>query len=456
MEANEIISVVETEWITKEGEEHELVSVHQDIEVPKVVYAEIRNKVVSVELEKKVRDYSSSNYVSYEIEYVAKMPCNAEIEPFKKEWAEVEIYGKETSIKEMKYDSDFIVNHVGNCKACQVVMGLSKAKVMNQDQVTSLFEVGKDGYRSHRGNLTSERGVLEHYRTIEAIRLPNGKIVNNTLCWSSGFAHCPHVEFDYELPLSTIERNITSNRDVIVDTLKIVDRKNGYTLFTLNISGELKHFLYGVDENRPFLIQLPEKSRTVDAALLSLEPIEVKEAMRLGLKIERQGDLFFVPLDGLKEVFDIKKAHYVKKFIVTDVNIDGGWYAPTISYDNDSDNYPAIDSYYYSHGYSGQEVVKFDMIHRIDWQQKKLEYYPEQNILETRHIASQVGTISYNTLENYIKINKEEKMQTVVRGQIKHEGRQHSILNLGDTWYAVFKNKALQSWQVQRFGGGGD
>ena len=49
-------------------------------------------------------------------------------------------------------------------------------------------------------------GTLWHCRTREAIRTKSGLIINNSQCWSRGFAHCsPAPGADHRLPLSAIE-----------------------------------------------------------------------------------------------------------------------------------------------------------------------------------------------------------------------------------------------------------
>lgn len=76
-------------------------------------------------------------------------------------------------------------------------------------------------------------GKLKHYSTTEAFRTRNGLIINNTECWSKGWAHCsPPLasERDHRLPLTTLEghsetgelRTITGVEDVSDSNLTLV------------------------------------------------------------------------------------------------------------------------------------------------------------------------------------------------------------------------------------------
>ena len=57
-------------------------------------------------------------------------------------------------------------------------------------------------------------GKLKHYRTIEAIRTRNGLVINNTECWSKGWARCSPPttsDRDYSLPLTTLASSSISD-----------------------------------------------------------------------------------------------------------------------------------------------------------------------------------------------------------------------------------------------------
>lgn len=102
--------------------------------------------------------------------------------------------------------------------------------VYNQDEIADLFCQGIDNKRSPKGNLYSENGVLTHYSTIEAIRSSDEKyIIENSECWSSGFAKCPRFpryenkeKIFINLPLTYIqESNSIYSKYELRDKLKI-------------------------------------------------------------------------------------------------------------------------------------------------------------------------------------------------------------------------------------------
>jgi len=347
-----------------------------------------------------------------------KMPCG-----YRFHW-----YNEETALA---HRTPRATEHLEDCLGCKIALGKSKANVLDQDTVANLFTVGIDGKKSHKGNLRSESGILTHYRTIEAIRLETGEVIENTQCWSSGFASCPHHHADYSLPLSTIANNLGSGWDnQPLRKMKIIDRKGSEILFEL----DAMYFLYGFDENKPFLCEIQRGNgsevSTVKDAYDAIIPIAVHEAEKNGLKIERQGDLFFVAQP--------------KKFVPERIieNRHNSYWLPwpralgtgIDRYDSETRDQliKMFESWQHS-DYSKRYDAMVDFVK--DLKPQKDTHIPK--ILNTRHNVNHIGLV-IGRGENY----------PYVTGIVRHEGRQHAILNLKDSWYAVHKNNAVRSWQV--------
>lgn len=73
-------------------------------------------------------------------------------------------------------------------------------------------------------------GVLWHYATREAIRTENGLILQNHQCWSTGFAHCSHPDYDAVVPLSAVESFLDDGDDVfgITEVINQPEEVEGY------------------------------------------------------------------------------------------------------------------------------------------------------------------------------------------------------------------------------------
>ncbi len=299
--------------------------------------------------------------------------------------------------------------------ALAVLDGTSKAHVMrNQDAVADLFVEGIDDRRSGTGNLQSEDGILWHYSTVEAVRTRAGAIIRNSQCWSAGFAVCPwlrgtseHWEAreDFKLPLTTLQ-GIAQNMNGYSTHLRgieILDTLKGSTLFTFKD----RFFLFGHDEV-DFLAEVPGEPENVEEAFYTLTPEAAKAAQQRGLKARRQGDLFFIPA---AESFELAKAFF-----------SGG-------------KVPSQRAHF-------EEVPAAIWAH-LKGHEKRLV---RPAILETNHTARELVELVNGP--------------TYVRGDIRHGSirtfnRQHATIQLGDEWHEALQNLALNSWNLERQGGGG-
>jgi hypothetical protein len=231
--------------------------------------------------------------------------------------------GKEFKVNDATYDYDWKTeqstkkpftnnkesletSHCDKCIVCKVVSGISKAIVMPQQEVADLFGLGIDGKKSGTGNFESENGILMHYGTIQAIRLTDGTCINNSECWSRGFASCSHPK-NAHMYMSLTSVHIALGWKEHLTHIKIIEHNDMGTLF----SYEDRFFLNG----NGFVVELFDSCKTVNEAYESMKPSKVVFAESEGIEVKRQGELFFIPiqnttkfpLENLKLITNIQK-----------------------------------------------------------------------------------------------------------------------------------------------------
>ena len=147
------------------------------------------------------------------------------------------------------------------------------------------------------------------------------------------------------------------------------------------------------NERRPhyFLCELPKIVSTIEAAHESLKPEVVKRAESLGMKVKRQGDVFFIPLPH-KLTAELPIPTFKKEPVSRDYDPA----APTNEY----------------------AARRFRL--------EGLRYYED-----SRHIASQL---------------RARCLDTFVRGVIRHP--EHRTLSLGKVWHLVVKNLAGRAFSA--------
>ncbi len=391
--------------------------------------------------------------------------------------------------------------HIFNkqCKACRVLNNESKANIMNQDQVASLFVLGIDGKKSGNGNLYSQNGVLTHYRTVEAIRQTEDDgsftVISNSQCWSAGFAKCPNFKSKYSLPLTTLQQ-IT--RDGLVDRefkIEMIEY-GGWENALIKVGND--YYLVGRDESQGFITKLVRSATSIKDAQESLKPIEVIEAQKKKLKVIRQGDLFFVPT---KERFtEYERQHFVNldktmtweqrdKLEAMEFLLLKKYYPELTSYQRKSRNYQT-DKFETETTKIGDSTARtvINMIKEGKTKIDKADYISQLNEVveldphKSKKLIEQhekltnwawgkipvpkelkrcqiLGTNHYSQymVKTMFKPDSSELDQTYVKGQILHRNNDHGKLIL-EKWYKVFKNVVIQSWNVPRrgFGAGGD
>lgn len=158
--------------------------------------------------------------------------------------------------------------------------------------------------------------------------------------------------------------------------------------------GELEHGILN-----PFLVKLTDKTvKSISAAYDSLKPETVKQAERQGLKVLRQGEWFFIPVNEItaKGLERATKENAVKR-----ITLQAGPNRP-----NRAEGFQI---------YQGRVIAD----------ERDLRNY--QEIQAARAVA--------------------EKSQYFVTGTVSHDGREHKDLTLKG-WYTPVSNTASSSWTV--------
>src|SRR5919106_3979202 len=98
--------------------------------------------------------------------------------------------------------------------------------------------------------------------------------------------HEPRRRFELEV----------SKREALAPGTKILNEKNDTRLIEQWTTDRKRHFLCGMDEQHLFVAQLPRPVSAVAAAHRALKPQHVDAAEKRGLRVERQGEWFFVEI----------------------------------------------------------------------------------------------------------------------------------------------------------------
>ena len=311
-------------------------------------------------------------------------PCN-----------EKQHYGDKTLY--IKYHNHY--KHLNNCLACKVVLGISKAKILkNQQQVVNLYELDYEGFKSDSyGTVKSENGYLLYNGDIRALRTNKGIIVNSQLDrvgfgLNSHSVPKPTDNVIAELPLGAIQE-ITRCDFTDFKTITVLDKTtfNTYTSDTL-ITILNKTLLVTTDKNHEqYVIELPTKPRTVNDAHECLKPVLVKSYESVGVKVQRQGEYYFIPTKLTdKHITNIKRIKRITK-----------------------------------HKQYGTELISTELV-----------FPTVDNKPETHHVATKYG--SYHNIYD------------VVKGTVRHVNNEHKMLKLPlNQWCIVQKNLAVKSVQVR-------
>ena len=118
--------------------------------------------------------------------------------------------------------------------------------------------------------------------------------------------HCEEFYMENNTVLSKIEfdrwiqeRSTRGTLSLEKDGEGKVVRASWHLLGSLLFMYQGKYYLASMDEERYFLSQLPHKCARVATAFEMLKPRRVREAIKQGKDVKRQGEWFFIPVDEM-------------------------------------------------------------------------------------------------------------------------------------------------------------
>jgi len=240
-------------------------------------------------------------------------------------------------------------------------------------------------------NFYCENGILYHYRSIEAVKTKDGKIISNLDCWNRGFAHCTKPsKTDAQINLTTFKNFAYTIDDEELRDIVVLEVEGwNTTLFTW----DGRYFLNDDDEQR-YMVELTKPCNTIKEAKQSMKPEGVKnaESALFGLEVKRQGDLFFIPT-------------------------------------------PLRDK--------DMETIDKIITHR----ELEYDYGTDSDVVVTKRIKPEIFDDSRHTSTRVGKI----KTQVYAKGFVRHP--QHRALRLGEVWYLVLKNIVKATVTIRSQGG---
>ena len=262
-------------------------------------------------------------------------------------------------------------------------------------------------------NLLMDEDTLYSFGThfALAVETENGEYVLNGDVWGSTTSgHQSEVRYlakqlrtrFVEIPYSVLDAAVISVRELKIEASQ--DAKIRVRKVKDPVTGEIKeveeHLLgsslvrflkSSTDEGAHwgfgyFLTELPKEVKTVVQAFSALKPEFVKRAERNKKDVRRQGEWFFVPFGDtrkLKRVFRKKRLFYT----------------------------PVLKT----------------MVEK-----QKLLPLVSTNGNEPHHLVRDCITGMYGEL--------------YVRGTVRHTGREHRMINLGEVWHFAVPNKQVRNW----------
>jgi hypothetical protein len=188
---------------------------------------------------------------------------------------------------------------------------------------------------------------------------------------------------------------------------------------------ELKHKIFN-----PFVVKLPKSCKTIEDAYLSLKPAKVLMAEMGGLKVQRQGEWFFVKrFDKLPEL-----PKPPKELVELTEN-------PPDAREMGASS--ATEYYKPGHQY-GCQFPSADLQQAYD---KKAQEW-EDAVEKLRGYSPQAGELRQgqnrpNRVHQFVNYDG----MVLVEGTVTHSGREHRDIHL-EGWWEAIPNTAVQSWQV--------
>lgn len=271
-------------------------------------------------------------------------------------------------------------------------------------------------------------GKLKHYRTREAIRTRSGLTINNSQCWSKGFAHCsPAPGAHARLPLSAIERHLDSETDVF-DIRRVQSEEDPRTgafgrWKIVSFEGAGYHVGIGRDASHigtggRFTVALPE----FFAAYAAEDGESVVETIRA----------FIRPTKVTRSKFDVVNSHEYRRTDLSDDELKAHREAGGPVHEMDTwRGTKKVNRSYYRADLRGSVIVR----------QGRMFYIPRHGF----DPSDRSGQHTRYVLPRYFKLKGDgfeaEDGTLYVRGRIGHSKNDFNMIDLGETWHQVARSE---------------
>ena len=218
--------------------------------------------------------------------------------------------------------------------------------------------------------------------------------------------------------------------------------KNKYFLFDVD-RRELKFYRFN-----PFLAELPARARTIKEAYELLMPLEVRNALKKGLKVLRQGEWFFIPtkrkISEKKPALPVNVTKGIKNTPDTDKFNIGFWVSHGAEIDL-KEKQKEISRVKKKYRASLIKRIKdYNKEIRIyqDWKRKAQQYESQFNFY-----SNGADLKAGNNRPNRVSKLYVEKGQNFVTGNVTHTGREHEPITLKG-WHKAIPNTATKSFTI--------
>jgi hypothetical protein len=249
-----------------------------------------------------------------------------------------------------------------------------------------------------------------------------------------------------------INKKLLEERHFVGAMLLRVGRK--YFLFDID-RREVEHYRFN-----PFLTQLPSKAESIAEAYEMLKPKQVVSALKKGLKVQRQGEWFFIPTSKPPAIPKMPKAlaqklkrdpPRLKEFDLEGLDI---WISFSRYGHSQSDDINPIKL---------KEVRRRLNVVRPKYRKAILDRVRDMNveILKYKRLMQQKEAFDsrFNLYERGADLragnntpNRVDKLLVhkginYVKGRVWHTGREHEDLQLAE-WHIAIPNTAINSFTI--------
>lgn len=228
----------------------------------------------------------------------------------------------------------------------------------------------------------------------------------------------------------------------------------------LNI--EDKYFLFDIDRRElefynfnAFLSQLPRPCKTIEEAYDMLIPDKVRQALKKGLKVERQGEWFFIPAKlpkakkiASKKLLELTNMEKIPKDKQFDIDYNkrpwGSIGDHLLVTSTEIQNYFSEHKVFKVYENNHKKRVK-------DYNKAMGEFlsnYKKLRNTDPDKYAMRGQLRANNNRPNDVEKFVELPNGQFVKGEVTHTGREHEPLHLKD-WYIAVPNTATASFTIQ-------